>query len=109
MATSSWTRPCGSCRPPPAGEPLTLDDKNARAGLEFARDATTVRRLVECAGDHERKPRGPLFVGLVGACIMLVAMVVVASAAVAFRLPALVTVPVILGGSLVGWALTVRP
>lgn len=88
------------------GEPLTLDDKDARAGVALAQDAATVRRLVEEA-THARRPRDPLFVGAVGALIMFVAMVVVASAAAAFRLPALVTVPVILGGPLLGWALAV--
>lgn len=39
---------------------------------------------------------------------MLAIMVAVAPAAVAYQSPELVTLPVISGGPLIGWALTIR-
>lgn len=87
-------------------QPLTLDDRDAREGVPFAQDATKLGRLV-LEANHVRRSRDPLIVGVVGALIMLVASVEVALAAVAFRLPALVIVPVMLGCPLFGWLPTV--
>ena len=92
------------------GEPLELDDKDARAARQLAEDATTVQRLVELADAAAAgHGRGPLFVGLVGAAVMLAGLSALTRAAAAFHLSAWVLVPFILVGPLLGWALTGLP
>ena len=97
------------------GEPLALDDQDARAGRQLVEDATTIRRMADALRACSQAPHASkaalaaeaLLIGLIGAGIMLVSLSALSSLILLLHLSAWLMLPTFLGGPLLGWGLTV--